>query len=80
VGIAHLIILQYKLTRNYIMSSTKQKIQSLLNQLPDNCSIEDVQYHLYVIEKVRRGLEVAEHQATRTQNEAEERLNKWLIK
>ncbi|MDM9382517.1 MULTISPECIES: hypothetical protein [Chlorogloeopsis] len=62
------------------MSSAKQKIQSLLNQLPDNCSIEDVQYHLYVIETVRRGLEVVEHQGTRTQNEAEERLNKWLIK
>ncbi|NWF58141.1 MAG: hypothetical protein HXY43_02170 [Fischerella sp.] len=62
------------------MSSTKQKIQSLLKQLPDNCSIEDVQYHLYAIEKVRRGLEVADHQGTRMQNEAEERLNKWLIK
>lgn len=62
------------------MSSAKQKIQSLLNQLPDNCSIEDVQYHLYVIETVRRGLEVADHQGTRTQTEAEERLNKWLIK
>jgi hypothetical protein len=62
------------------MSSAKQKIQSLLNQLPDNCSIEDVQYHLYVIETVRRGLEISDHQGTRTQNEAEERLNKWLIK
>ncbi len=62
------------------MSSAKQRLQSLLNQLPDNCSIEDIQYHLYVIEKVRRGLDVVEHHGTRTQNEAEERLNKWLIK
>ncbi|MBW4511252.1 MAG: hypothetical protein KME64_32755 [Scytonematopsis contorta HA4267-MV1] len=62
------------------MTTTKAKIQSLLSQLPDDCSIEDVQYHLYVIEKVRRGLEVADTHPTRRQNEAEERLSKWLIK
>ncbi|BAZ32563.1 hypothetical protein NIES4074_50690 [Cylindrospermum sp. NIES-4074] len=62
------------------MSTTKQKIQSLLQQLPDDCSIEDIQYHLYVIEKVRRGLEVADAQGTIAQGSAEERLSKWLIK
>lgn len=62
------------------MSTTKDKINSLLKNLPDNCSIEDVQYHLYVIEKVRNGLLVADTQGTRTQGEAEERLKKWLIK
>ncbi|MEA5502246.1 hypothetical protein VB735_03805 [Halotia wernerae UHCC 0503] len=62
------------------MNTTKQKVQSLLQQLPDDCSIEDIQYHLYVIEKVRRGLEVAETAGTITQNEAEERLSKWFIK
>ncbi|MBD2297257.1 MULTISPECIES: hypothetical protein [Nostocales] len=41
------------------MSTTKDKVQSLLQQIPDDCSIEDIQYHLYVIEKVMRGLEVA---------------------
>jgi hypothetical protein len=56
------------------MSTTKDKIQSLLQQLPDDYSIEDIQYHLYVIEKVRRGLEVAKTEGAITQNEAEERL------
>ncbi|BAZ51835.1 hypothetical protein NIES4103_44940 [Nostoc sp. NIES-4103] len=62
------------------MNSTKETIQSLLQQLPDDCSIEDIQYHLYVIEKVRRGLDVAKTEKPITQNEAEERLSKWLIK
>lgn len=62
------------------MSTTKDKVQSLLQQLPDDCSIEDIQYHLYVIEKVIRGLEVAKTEGTITQVEAEERLSKWLIK
>lgn len=62
------------------MSTTKEKVKSLLNKLPDDCSIEDVQYHLYVVQKIRQGWEVATTDGTRTQDEAEERLRKWLIK
>lgn len=25
----------------------------MMEKLPNNCSIEDIQYHLYVLEKVR---------------------------
>jgi hypothetical protein len=42
------------------MSTVKQGVELLLNQLPDNCPIEDIQHHLdvlYVLDKVRRGLE-----------------------
>ncbi|MBO1071034.1 MAG: hypothetical protein HEQ13_17470 [Dolichospermum sp. DEX189] len=49
------------------MSTTKEQVQSLLQQLPDDCSIEDIQYHLYVIEKVRRGLEIADKEGTISQ-------------
>ena len=35
--------------------TVKQEARSLLEKLPDNCSIEDIQYHLYVLEKVRSG-------------------------
>ena len=61
------------------MSVTKEKVQSLLNKLPDDCSIENVQYYLYVIEKVENGLEAAQTQGTISQEEAEQRLSKWLI-
>jgi len=47
--------------------------------LPDNCSLEDIQYHLYVIEKVSNGLEAADSQGTISQEEVEQRLGKWLI-
>ncbi|MBD2452856.1 hypothetical protein H6G80_01905 [Nostoc sp. FACHB-87] len=56
------------------MSTTKDKVQSLLQQLPDDYSIEDIQYHLYVIEKVMRGLEVAKTEGTITQVEAKKQL------
>ena len=37
------------------MNTAKQEVQLLLKKLPDDCTIEDIQYHLYVIEKIQRG-------------------------
>jgi hypothetical protein len=62
------------------MSTAKQEVEAMLNTLPDDCSIEDIQYHLYVLEKVRRGIERAEAEGTVTQADAEARLGKWLTK
>ena len=62
------------------MSTAKEEVQSLLSKLPDDCSLEDIQYHLYVIEKVRNGLEAAESQGTVSQEEVEQRFSKWLTK
>ena len=66
------------LSRQDHMSSVKQDIESLLNRLPDNVSVEDIQYHLYVLDKVRRGLEDARVNGTLTQEEVESRFSKWL--
>jgi hypothetical protein len=61
------------------MNTIKDTIKSILNQLPDNCSIEDIQYHLYVVEKVRQGINVADTESRLKQGEAEGILSKWLI-
>lgn len=61
-----------------IMSTAKQEVEALLSKLPDDCSLEDIQYHLYVIEKVRNGLEAADSQNTVSQEDVEQRLSKWL--
>ena len=61
------------------MSTAKEEVQALLNKLPDDCSLEDIQYHLYVIEKVSNGLAAADSQGTMSQEEVEHRLGKWLI-
>jgi hypothetical protein len=60
------------------MSNAKQDVELLLNKLPDNCSVEDIQYHLYVLDKVRRGLEDAQASGTISQEEVETRLSKRL--
>jgi predicted transcriptional regulator len=62
------------------MSSAKNNVESLLRKLPDDCTLEDIQYHLYVLEKIQRGLEVADAQGTLTQEEVEQRLSKWITR
>ena len=60
------------------MSTAKEEVHQLLSRLPDDCSLEDIQYHLYVIGKVRNGLDIAHSQRTVSQEEVEQRLDKWL--
>lgn len=33
----------------------KETVRSLLETLPDDCSLDDVLYHLYVIQMIERG-------------------------
>ena len=61
------------------MSIVKDEVTSMLDRLPDDASIEDVQYHLYVIDKVRKGLESVERDGGLSQEQVEERLSKWLV-
>lgn len=65
-------------TRVHPMSAAKEEVQNLLNNLPDDCTLEDVQYHLYVLEKIKRGLADAEAGRTYTQEEVETHIaQKW---
>jgi hypothetical protein len=62
------------------MNSAKSEVKLLLDKLPDDCTFEDVQYHLYVISKVRRGIERAEQEGALGQDEVERKLSKWTSK
>ena len=59
------------------MSTAKDDVRKLLDQLPDDASMEDIQYHLYVRQKVARGLADVEEGRVVSQEEAEQRLAKW---
>jgi hypothetical protein len=60
------------------MSTAKQNVELLLNKLPEDCTLEDIQYHLYVLGKVRCGLAEAQEQGSIPQSEVEARLSEWL--
>ena len=52
------------------MSTAKSEVASMLETLPEDSSLEDIQYHLYVLEKVKRGVERAESEGTLSLTEA----------
>jgi len=60
------------------MATAKEEVEELLGKLPNDCLLEGIQYHLYVLEKVRGGLAAAEIEGSISQEEAEARLSKWL--
>jgi predicted transcriptional regulator len=62
------------------MQTAKEEVSELLNRLPNDCSLEDIQYHLYVIQKIERGLKDIEEGRTYTQEEVEKMMAKWLAK
>lgn len=62
------------------MESAKQQVAKVLEQLPDDCSFEDIQYRLYVVETIRRRLELAERDDLIPHAQAEQRLEKRLPK
>ena len=58
----------------------KQTVRELLHRLPDDCSLEDVLYHLYVIDKTQRGLaELDAGQGIPHTQVAEELRKKWQV-
>ena len=61
-----------------MMGNAKREALALIQQLPDNSSLEDIQYHLYIREKVEHGLRDFKSKQTLSQKEVERRMKKWL--
>ncbi len=60
------------------MGNAKREALDLIRNLPENSSLEDIQYHLYVREKVERGLRDLKNKRTLSRKEVERRMAKWL--
>jgi len=60
--------------------NAKQEATSVIENLPNECSMEEIQYHLYVVEKVHNGLTQIENGQSLTHSEAKSKLSKWLTK
>lgn len=62
------------------MKTAKQEAAELIARLPEDCSMEDIQYHLYVLQNMERGLEDIKEGRVYTQEEVEQKMSKWLGK
>lgn len=60
------------------MKTAKEEVRDLLEQLPESASLEDIQYHIYVRQKVRKGLTAEAEGRVISQAEVEQRMTRWL--
>ena len=60
--------------------TAKETVRALLDRLPDDCSLEDVLYHLYVVQAVAQGLTDAESgRVIPHEQVAADLRRKWLL-
>ncbi len=60
------------------MKTAKEEVRELLDKLPDGASFDEIQYHIYVRQKVQKGLDAERRGAVLSQEETERRMARWL--
>ena len=60
------------------MANAKDEVRRLLDTLPDDANLEDVQYSLYVRERIERGRREADEGKMIEHDEIETRMRRWL--
>jgi predicted transcriptional regulator len=56
----------------------KEEVQRLLKQLPENVTFDDIQYHIYVHQKINRGLADIAAGRTISEEEFDRQMSQWL--
>ncbi|MDF2921111.1 MAG: hypothetical protein K0R57_25 [Paenibacillaceae bacterium] len=56
----------------------KDDVKQIIDNLPDDCSLEDIQYTLYVRKKIQQGQNDLNEGRIVTREEMEKRMSKWL--
>ena len=62
---------------NAIMT-TKELIRKLLDQMPDDATIEDIQYQIFVLQKIQAGEEDLESGRIMTHDQVMQDLARWV--
>lgn len=56
------------------MQSTKEVLKHLADRLPDNATLNDAMYELYIKQKIERGLQAAKEGRVLSHEDAKKRL------
>jgi len=62
------------------LKTPKEEVQELLGTLPDDSTLEDIQYHLHVRQKISLGIEAAAQRRVVSHEEAARAMSRWLGK
>jgi predicted transcriptional regulator len=60
------------------MATVKEEVRRMIESLPDDATWEDVQYSIYVRERIERGRREADDGKVLDQDEVERRMKPWL--
>ena len=58
------------------MRKAKEEVRRMLEYLPDDVPFEEIQYHIYVREKVERGFQDIQEGRVLSQQDVEDRMSK----
>jgi hypothetical protein len=61
------------------MSAAKVEAVEMIKKLPDDATFEDIQHHLYVLEKITRGQQRLLAESSLSQSEMEQDMAKWIL-
>jgi len=56
----------------------KEDVKKVIDNMPNDCTLEDIQYSLYVRSKIDKGLKDVENGDLISQEEVERGMVKWL--
>jgi predicted transcriptional regulator len=60
------------------METAKDEVRRILDALPDDVTLEDIQYRLYVRQAIEAGLGAIAEGRTLSQEEVEQRVARWI--
>ena len=60
------------------MGKLKDDIAEMIHHLPEESTLEDIQYHLYVLEKINKGQRQIKDGNGISNEQAKLRLSKWI--
>lgn len=60
------------------MNAAKEQVMRILEILPEDASLEDIQHHIYVRQKIDHGLEDVQAGRTLSEEEFDRRMARWL--
>ena len=59
------------------MSAIKEIAINIIKKLPENCTVEDIQYELYFKSKVEKGFKDIKNNNTLTEEEMDKEISSW---
>lgn len=62
-----------------VMSAAKDEAVELIKRLPEDATMEDIQHHLYVLEKIKQGQNRIVAEGGISQETMERDMAKWIL-